>query len=86
MIITVVSAAVVCYGGTKMKREYIGRCDMCGRNLYEDDVRISIFPVIGAAMTVCSDCSEINYKNYDFDIVDAIELIENNNLLEDEKE
>lgn len=68
-----------------MKPEYIGRCDICGRNLYEDDVRISIFPVVGATMTVCSNCSKINYKNKNFNIVNIIELFEDNNLLEDDR-
>lgn len=68
-----------------MKREYIGRCDTCGRNLYEDDIRVSVFPIVGSAMTICSNCSEINYKNKNFNIVDIIESVENNNFLEDDR-
>ena len=53
-----------------MDIEYIGRCDMCGENLYDHDPYVEI-PKLD--IMVCADCSIVNYKRIKCDLFDLIE-------------
>lgn len=62
--------------------KYLGRCDICGRNLYAYDPYVVIF-TLNDDMMVCRNCCAVTYRNHTCDIVD---LIEDSHLWKEEKD
>ena len=58
-----------------MKREYIGRCDMCSANLYDTDDTVSIITGF-VGMTICRNCCVVNHGGKKYDIADLVNEIE----------
>ena len=53
---------------------YIGRCDMCGRNLYDYDDTVSVWTgFIG--ITICPNCCVVNREGRKYDIVDLLDAM-----------
>lgn len=54
---------------------YIGRCDLCGRNLYDCDDWIGLTIAFNSLM-VCRNCCVVNRGGKKYDITDLLDEIE----------
>lgn len=50
----------------------VGRCDICGKRLYDGDAYISIIQNAIMVTEVCSDCAKITYRGKRASIVDFV--------------
>lgn len=53
---------------------YVGRCDICGRNLYDYDDTVTVMTSF-ARMTVCRYCCVANRRGVEYDIVDLLDAM-----------
>ena len=61
---------------------YIGRCDMCGGNLYDDDGTVDV--LIGfVGMTICRNCCVVKRHGRKYDIVDLLNEVEEKEAADD---
>lgn len=61
-----------------MSGEYIGRCDMCGKNLYRTDDTVTVITGF-VAMTVCRDCCMVRRGEKNYYITDLLDKMEESN-------
>lgn len=59
-----------------MKREYIGRCDICNANLYNDDDSVRVGYPVFSALTICRNCCVISHGHRYYDITDLVNEVE----------
>ena len=57
-----------------MARDYVGRYDMCFRNLYDTDDTVTVLTGF-VGMKICRDCCVVNRGGRKYDIVDLIDAM-----------